>query len=176
MTAPETKAENLEAAWSWLPPSSDPGSVQQVVVRLGEGEYEHPERVRVTVEGGIEGDRWRHGAADPDAAVSLMCWSTATLIAHEAGAHWSGVGDNLLVDFDLSVEHLPVGTRLRVGDVLLEVSPKPHLGCAKFQARFGKGALAWVNDKETRDRRLRGVHTKVLEGGTIRRGDAIEVV
>ncbi len=168
--------QDLEAAWSLLPPAAtERGSVQRLVVRLGGERYEHPEAVKVTVEGGIEGDRWSAGKADPDAAVSLMEWSVATLVARGTGP-WAGVGDNLLVDLDLSVANLPTGTRLLAGDVLLEVTAKPHLGCAKFQARFGRGALDWVNDKETRHRRLRGVHTRVIHGGTIRRGDTIRIV
>jgi len=57
---------------------------------------------------------------------------------------WALAGDQLYVDLDLSVEHLPPGARLSIGDAVLEVSEKPHTGCAKFSARFGVDALRLV--------------------------------
>ena len=41
---------------------------------------------------------------------------------------WPLAGDQLYVDLDLGEANLPPGSRLRVGDVLLEVSAKPHRG------------------------------------------------
>jgi MOSC domain-containing protein YiiM len=38
------------------------------------------------------------------------------------------------------------------------------------------GALAWINDEDGRARKLRGVNCRVIEAGTIRVGDVIEVV
>ena len=49
----------------------------------------------------------------------------------------------------------------------------PHLGCGKFSRRFGVDALKFVNSKVGRELRLRGVNTRVVEPGTIRRGDPI---
>ena len=83
-------------------------------------------------------------------------------------------GDNFLVDLDLSDEALPVGTRLRLGEALLEVSPAPHTGCKTFRERFGLEALTWVNDN--RDRRLRGMNCRVLEAGAVAVGDPVAVV
>jgi MOSC domain-containing protein YiiM len=63
-----------------------------------------------------------------------------------------------------------------LGAALLEVTPEPHLGCSKFHARFGAGALRWVNHKDHRRERLRGVNLRVLERGLVRVGDRAEVV
>ena len=82
-------------------------------------------------------------------------------------------GDNLLVDLDLSEAALPVGARLRAGTAVLEVSDQPHLGCKKFQARFGDEALRWINAEEHRSRRLRGVNCRILAGGRVAVGDPI---
>jgi hypothetical protein len=41
-------------------------------------------------------------------------------------------GDNLFVDLDISAANLPCGSRLRVGDAIVEVTPKPHNGFSKF--------------------------------------------
>ena len=82
-------------------------------------------------------------------------------------------GDQLYVDLDLSIENLPAGTRLAVGDAVIEVTPEPHTGCAKFSARFGTDALKFVNKSPGRELRLRGVNTRVVTPGTVRAGDAI---
>ncbi len=83
-------------------------------------------------------------------------------------------GDQLYVDLDLSHDNLPAGSRLGVGgSAVLEVTAKPHAGCAKFRARFGDDALAFVNSEEGLRRRLRGLNAKVVEGGVIRPGDVV---
>lgn len=66
-------------------------------------------------------------------------------------------------------------TRLTVGDAEIEVSEKPHTGCAKFSARFGKDALRFVNSPEGRKLRLRGMNARITKSGTIRVGDSISV-
>ncbi len=170
--------DELEALWASTPPQPrDRGTVRLLSVRREPGVHETPTSVAVTVEGGLEGDRWAHGwrERDPDrqAQVTLMNAAVTELVAagrqplHEAG-------DNILVDFDISVDNLPAGTRLRVGDVLLEISEVPHTGCSKFAARFGQDALRWANWRHWRERRLRGFNARVVEPGTVRVGDAVE--
>ena len=162
--------QSLEEAWIALPPAPRTGTVRALVVRLGDGRYENPASITISAAEGVVGDRWASGKRDPLAMVSIMEHRVAELIGEH---HWTRVGDNLLVDFDLSEPHLPAGTRLHVGTALLEVTEKPHLGCMKFKARFGGDALKWVNGKATRARRLRGLHTRVIEGGIVRLGDDI---
>jgi MOSC domain-containing protein YiiM len=170
--------DELESLWAATPPPPrQAGSVRLICVRREPGAHETPNAVRVTVDGGLEGDRWAIGAEtrDPDrvAQVTLMNATVAELVAagrqplHEAG-------DNLLVDFDISVDNAPPGTRLRLGGVVLEVTEMPHTGCSKFAGRFGQDALRWANWRHWRERRLRGVNCRVVESGTVRVGDAIE--
>jgi len=85
-------------------------------------------------------------------------------------------GDNLFVGLDLSTANLPAGTRLRVGDALVEMTRKPHDGCHKFKARFGEDALRFVQASLTRDQNLRGIYWRVLETGEAGVGDPIELV
>lgn len=56
---------------------------------------------------------------------------------------------------------------------MIEVTQRPHTGCAKFQDRFGADALAFVNFPEGRELRLRGLCALVVQGGTVRVGDAV---
>jgi MOSC domain len=161
----------LEAAWAVAEPAPrSSGTVRGICVRVDEGVHETPERAEVTVEDGLAGDRWATGKRDLDAQITLMNVRVAELI----GGPLDLAGDNFQVDLDLSEEALPVGTRLRLGDALLEVSPAPHTGCKKFKERFGLDALQWVNDN--RDRRLRGMNCRVVEAGAVAVGDPVVVV
>jgi MOSC domain-containing protein YiiM len=88
----------------------------------------------------------------------------------------SRFGDNLFLELDLSQANLPAGRRLRIGEAILEVTPKPHNGCKKFVERFGEAALRLVSDAELRPRNLRGLHLRVVVAGEVRPGDAVEVL
>jgi MOSC domain-containing protein YiiM len=123
------------------------------------------------------GDRWLKEPPwkrDLDRQVTLMMTRVAELVCDGQPLHMPG--DNLFVDLDLSAAALPIGSHLRVGAALLEVTPKPHNGCKKFLARFGEGALAWINDEQGRARKLRGINCRVIEEGSVRVGDTIELV
>ncbi len=171
--APRTR-EQLESAWAEADPAPrGAGTVELICVRGTDG-HSTPDRVRVTVEQGVDGDRWSTGAKrDPDAQVTLMNVRVTRLIAHD-GVSLDAPGDNFQVDLDVSEESLPVGTRLRLGETVLEVSPAPHTGCKKFRERFGLDALKWVNDLG--HLRLRGVNCRVVESGTVAVGDPVVVV
>ena len=99
----------------------------------------------------------------------------ATLLAGDPAA-WAAAGDQLYVDLDLAESNLPPGTRLVIGEAVLEVSATWHTGCAKFSARFGPDALRFVSTKEGRALRLRGLNATVVQGGSIRAGDEVRKV
>jgi MOSC domain-containing protein YiiM len=94
------------------------------------------------------------------------------LIAGER-ERWVLAGDQLYVDLDLALANVPAGTKLQIGEAVLEVTPPPHTGCAKFCARFGSDALRWVSTPAGRALNLRGVNARVVLPGQIRRGDSI---
>lgn len=75
-------------------------------------------------------------------------------------------GENIIVEgFDLKV--LPVGTRFRSGDALLEltqIGKQCHAHCAIYH-KMGDCIMP-----------REGVFCKVIEGGTISVGDSIEIV
>ena len=175
MTArPQPTAAELEAAWTAGPqPARGRGSVRLLCVRLGGGVHECPAEGVVTPADGLVGDRW---AAAPrrrvDAQLTLMNARVAELVGGRR-LPLDTPGDNVLVDFDLSEEALPAGTRLRLGEALIEVTALPHTGCKKFRDRFGLDALQWVNTDPSR--RLRGANCRVLEPGRVAVGDAVEL-
>ncbi len=167
-------SDALEQLWRETPrPDRAQGRVRLLCVRIAAGVHQCPERVRVTPELGVEGDRWslkpdRH----PEEQVTLMEWRVAELLAG-ATVPIHAAGDNVLVDLDLSEDALPVGTQLQLGTAIVEVTAKPHNGCGKFRDRYGDAALGWVNDRAHRERRLRGVNCRVVSPGEIAVGDAI---
>jgi MOSC domain-containing protein YiiM len=169
--------EELEQAWQLAArPALDRGVVREICRRLPGGVHESLQSARVSVEEGLVGDRWRL-SDDPErlSQITFMNATAAACVAH-AGAPPLAAGDNFLVDLDLSERALPVGAQLRLGSALLEVTAEPHLGCSKFRQRFGAGAVRWVNHKDCRSERLRGVNLRVLRAGSVCVGDSIEVL
>jgi MOSC domain-containing protein YiiM len=153
---------------------TDDGRVEMIVRRPAVDAREVVDSGRIEPGGGLEGDSW--GARphpQPEAEITLMSARAVSLFADGDRDRWPLAGDQVYVDLDLSHTNLPAGTRLRVGDALLEVSGRPHTGCNKFSARFGDEALAFVNSDEGKALRLRGVNCAVIEGGNVRTGDRV---
>ena len=97
----------------------------------------------------------------------------AALVAGDDRENWAQAGDQLYVDLDLSHANLPPGTRLQVGEAVIEVSAEPHLGCGKFLKRFGLDAQKLVNSTVGRELNMRGINTRIVTGGVVRTGDPI---
>jgi hypothetical protein len=157
-------------------PPRDAGWVR-LLVRRGwhQGRREEPASALLSASEGMLGDSWsRSDDRNPDSQLTAMEVGVATMIAN--GQPWSLFGDQLYLDLDLSSENLPVGSTIAVGEAVLEVTPKPHKGCAKYQARFGAAALRLTSSPDLRVRRLRGIYLQVVTDGLVRVGDAVEVV
>ena len=153
----------------------DSGRLALIVCRRAPGLHEALDRVRLTLEEGVPGDEWnRRSPLNPEAQLTVIRRDVAELIAH--GQSLTVSGDNLVVDLDISAANLPVGTRLRVGEAVVEMSPKPHNGCAKFQNRFGQDAVRFVQAPATRAQNLRGVYWRVVEPGEVSAGAPIQVL
>jgi hypothetical protein len=166
----------LKAGLRALPRApKDAGVLALIVRRRPDGVRETPEYVQLFPDEGVPGDGWsRRPPRDPLAQLAVMRRDVAELIAN--GQPLTVFGDNLFVDLDLSAGNLPEGTRLRVGESLVEVTSKPHNGCMKFKARFGPDALEFVQAKPTRHRNFRGIYWRVVEPGGARVGDPIRVL
>ena len=85
-------------------------------------------------------------------------------------------GDQFYVDFDLSYSNVPPGTRLELGDAIIEVTAEPHLGCAKFRKRYGQDAAAFVNSPLGKSLNLRGINAKVVRPGIVKLGASIQKI
>ena len=154
---------------------ADEGRVEMIVRRPDTDTREVVDSAELDVDDGLVGDNWSSrggGAPNLDAQLTLMNVHAAQAVA-ATRERWPLAGDQLYVDLDLSVENLPPGTQLAVGDAVIEVTPEPHTGCAKFSARFGSEAIRWVNKSPGRELRLRGVNARIVSGGIVRAGDTI---
>lgn len=153
----------------------DAGVIELLARRPREGERDILTEASIDRTAGLVGDRWNLPDAPrkPTKQLTLMNARVIRLLLPDRQT-WPLAGDNIYVDFDLSEDHIPPGTRLALGPVVVEASIDPHRGCAKFSARFGADALRWCNSPTGRALNLRGIHATVIEGGTIRPGDPIK--
>jgi MOSC domain-containing protein YiiM len=156
------------------------GTVELVVCRPAAGERVVLAEGVLDVAEGLVGDRWRARGAGAGRQLTVMNARFLAMVAGpgasaERGAErWAEAGDQLYVDLDLSFANLPAGTRLALGpEAVIEVTPAPHNGCAKFTARFGAQARDAVNSPLGRALRLRGLNAHVVAGGRVRAGDPV---
>ena len=158
----------------------DHGTVEMIVRRPAVDEREVLAVGTLDADAGLVGDTWQvrgssrtpDGSAHPGMQLTVINSRAALLVAQDPDRRMLA-GDQLYVDLDLSPANLPAGTRLAVGSAVIEVSEEPHLGCAKFAARFGEEALRFVNSRVGRGLRLRGLNARILTSGTVRPGDRI---
>ncbi len=151
----------------------DQGVLEYIVLRLPDEQRDTPQEAEVSPDGGIQGDRWaRPNSPNPGAQISVMNSRFLRIIAGD-DTRMPLAGDNLLVDLDLSEENLPTGTQLQIGTATFEVTDVPHTGCQKFQRRYGKDALEFVNGETYKAQRLRGLFIRTIQAGKIQTGDAI---
>jgi hypothetical protein len=162
---------------------SSPKQDGRVVLICRRGETEQREVVDEAVldtTEGLVGDNWltrgssstNDGSANPDMQLTLMNARSAALIAGTPERRQLA-GDQFFIDLDLSVDNLPPGTRLKLGEAIVEITAIPHRGCGKFSSRFGVDALKFVNSPTGRQLNLRGVNARIVEGGLVRPGDTI---
>lgn len=179
-TASAPDRDFTAATASVLAAPRDAATIELIVRRPGRDLREVVAEARLDPVEGLAGDDWlaRGSSSTPDHAADplsqLTIMSTRVLAAMEPDrSRWPLAGDQLYADLDLGVENLPAGSRLRVGGALVEVTGRPHTGCAKFASRFGLDALRWISTPAGKSARMRGMYVRVLEGGAIRVGDAI---
>ena len=175
-----TAAEIESAIQSVLDSPKDNGRVEMIVRRPKVNKREVVDQGILDIENGLIGDNWlprgssltKNGLGHPEMQLNLMNYRFAELIAGDRH-RVPLAGDQIFVDLDLSGENLPVGTRLSVGDAVIEVTAVPHLGCKKFVERFGLDAMEFANSAFGRRHNLRGINAKVLKSGGLAIGDSI---
>lgn len=161
----------------------DRGILELIVRRPAVDAREVLDVAELNLADGLAGDTWNQrssrrtddGGPHPDMQLNIISARAIALMCPQPDRR-PLAGDQLHVDLDLSEANLPPGTRLEIGSAVIEVTAQPHTGCAKFAARFGADALRFVNVGAGQELRMRGINAKVVQPGTIRRGDTISVI
>ena len=181
--AKQLTTEELEAGLDEVLGSpADEGTVELIARRPAVDEREVVEEAELDLEEGLVGDNWHargskstdDGSSNHLAQLTLANSRAVDLVAAGDRDRWALAGDQFYVDFDLSGENLPAGTRIAIGSAVVEVTDLPHMGCEKYTRRFGSDARAFVNSEEGVRLNLRGINTRVVEPGTVRRGDTVK--
>ena len=184
MDAKYLTTEELEAGLENIRQSPmDNGILDMIVRRPQIEERQVLSEGKLDLISGLEGDNWKargssrmpDNSAHPEMQINIMNSRVIALLAQEK-ERWKLAGDQLFIDLDLSAENLPAGTKLSIGDAMLEVTPPPHSGCSKFTARFGLEAMKFVNSPLGKELHLRGVNARVIQAGAIRVGDPVRKI
>ncbi|MEL7459925.1 MAG: MOSC domain-containing protein [Pseudomonadota bacterium] len=181
---PHRTREELEDALAHMAqaPKSE-SAVALIVTRPAPGVRQTPQEVRLSIQGGVEGDRWAKGswmttddgAPHPNVQVNLMSVRAAEAIAGDP-ANWPPTGNNFFMDIDMSPDNMPPGTRLSIGSAEIEISREPNKGCKLFVDRYGHAACVFVNVGKGRALCARGLYARVVKDGTVRLGDKVEKI
>ncbi len=158
---------------------SQQGTVDLIVCRPQVNLRKELEVGELTIQEGLVGDNWRkmldEGSSKyvkPDTQLALINSRVMAAIVNDKHS-WQLAGDQFYVDFDLSKNNVPTGTRLIIGNAVIEVTKEPHLGCSKFAKRFGKDAVKFVNSILGQTLNLRGIYARVISPGQVRLGSGI---
>ena len=158
----------------------DDAAVECLCFRPGFNQRSFPDRLTLTRDGGIPGERWTaapwlklaDGSPDPRIQVSILprrvmdaVWLDRDNMPHP--------GDTIICDLDMSHANLPVGTLLQAGTAVLRVSDVFNDGCVKWKVRYGKAAKDWIVAPGHPELRLRGILCSIERDGEVALGDRI---
>ncbi len=108
----------------------------------------------------------KHYDKDRDRSVLLTSLDSYLLVkSHGIETEYGVLGENLLMDYN--PYRLPVGSRLKIGAVILEIS-QPCTLCKSLSNIDSRVPKLLKKD--------RGVFAKVIEAGTIAEGDEIYLI
>ncbi|MDH3494333.1 MAG: MOSC domain-containing protein, partial [Acidobacteriota bacterium] len=122
--------EELEAGLDHIRESPlNNGELKLIVCRPDGGGRKTLTKGRLDLELGLIGDKWKtngssrtnDGFGHPDMQINIMNSRAIDLIAVEKDRR-SLAGDQLYLDLDLSDKNLPPGSRLEIGEAVVEIT------------------------------------------------------
>ena len=131
------------------------------------GTVKTPVESAVFVEGkGIEGDA--HFDLDDIKQISLLAEESVDKMRKEGFDFLvQGIFAENITTEGIILKSLPIGTRLKIGETIQEVSKigkECHTDC-EIKQKAGKCIMP-----------LEGIFTRVIKGGTVKKGDEIEII
>lgn len=177
----QVTAEALDKALAHvLAAPKDGAAVEMLCLRPAYNLRRFVDRITVTREHGIPGERWStapwlrraDGSPDPGIQISILPRRVLDLVwrDRETTPH---PGDTFIADLDMSEANLPAGSLLAVGTAVLRVSEVFNDACVKWKVRYGDAAKAWIVAEGHKPLRLRGILCSVEHDGAIANGDRI---
>ncbi len=158
----------------------DNAPISMLCRRPGFGQREFVNELTMTVAHGIPGERWttspwmklEDGSPDPRIQVSILPLRVmeSVWLDRDTQPH---PGDPIIADLDCSYSNLPVGSRLKAGTAVLEVSDVFNDACVKWKARYGAAAKDWITDREHVHLRLRGLLCSIVQDGVVTLSDRL---
>lgn len=157
------------------------GRVDYLINRPAEGLHVPVDELYLDMDKGIIGDRWSDtawvrlpdGRPDPRVQVSLTNTKVMQCFTGSQPDAVYRCGDNLYLGINLTEAHLSVGSQVRVGEAIIEISDIMNDACGKFSQRFGQDAFACVRSVENEALRLRGCFAQIVRSGAVRAGDLV---
>lgn len=109
---------------------------------------------------GVEGDKY-NGKENRSLLLTPQS-SYKKALDNDINIKESELGENILVDFDCTA--LPVGTKLQIGETIIQISQKGTLcpGLSKIDNKLPK----LLKEK-------RGIFAEILQTGTVKTGDCV---
>lgn len=178
-----TRAELDDALPHVLAAPKTDAPIERLCFRPDYGARQFPDRLTLTVAGGIPGERWAtapwlklaDGSPDPAIQVSILptrvmdlVWRDRTGTPHP--------GDPITADLDCSLANLPEGTLIKAGTAVLRVSSQFNEACVKWKVRYGTEAKDWITAPGHPELRLRGVLCAIVQDGEVRLSDRLQVL
>jgi MOSC domain-containing protein YiiM len=166
-------------------PSINRGSVLAVCIKAKPGLPKHEVEIIQLIENyGVEGDyhageyvRHRYLAkkypTKPNIRQVLIIDKTILAEIEDQGIHLDPgmMGENIVVE-GISIMELPIGTQLRIGAALLEITEvrNPCLQLNEMHPRLLKAVATKVDGNV---RRNAGMMARILDGGSVQPGDPV---
>jgi len=178
-----TLAELQAALPNVLAAPKNNAPIEQLCLRPDFGERNFVDKMQLTQEFGIPGERWNYspwmkhedGTADPCIQVCILGTRVLDLVWRDR-ENTLHPGDSFMADMDFSESNMPVGTLLNIGSATVRVSNKFNDACVKWKVRYGNDAKDWIVMPENIQHRLRGVLCEVVQDGWVSTGDLIQKV
>ncbi len=142
-------------------------------------------QLELSIAKGVIGDRWfdhawiknKDGSPDKRIQISILPQRILDLVwRDDDGDESIHPGDTMIADLDMSEENLPIGSYLKIGTAILQVSDEYNGACKKWMARYGDVSFYWFNRSDNRPKRLRGILCEIVRDGIVNNGDVLQKI